>query len=195
MSCFTKSFVYERKMCTYFLSRYTHVSHSRSKQRNKWSESLSTYTQIFSPKKPGFPPYKILPKIFWLLFTFILCNFSVNADPTIFSKKQFNWFFTHKNFKKWALKVSHNHPRPFFLTSQPRPQPTVQNWFFILWNLVTRHLFSYLWLHLYLVLTGHCTENMKEGVMSSIAIAFRHLYLFSLGPKCDWRNSKHLCHS
>ena len=27
---------------------------------------------------------------------------------------------------------------------QPRPQPTAQNWFFILWNLGTRHLFSYL---------------------------------------------------
>ena len=32
-----------------------------------------------------------------------------------------------------------------FSTVQPRPQPTAQNWFSILWNLGTRHLFSYLW--------------------------------------------------
>ena len=31
-----------------------------------------------------------------------------------------------------------------YFLSQPRPQPTAQNWFFILWNLGTRHLFSYL---------------------------------------------------
>ena len=42
-------------------------------------------------------------------------------------------------------KVAHNRPRPFYSTVQPRPQPTAQNWFSILWNLGTRHLFSYLW--------------------------------------------------
>ena len=31
--------------------------------------------------------------------------------------------------KKWAPKVAHNRPRPFFPTVQPRPQPTAQNWF------------------------------------------------------------------
>ena len=44
-----------------------------------------------------------------------------------------------------ASKVAHNRPRPFYFTVQPRPQPTAQNWFFISWNLGTRHLFSYLW--------------------------------------------------
>jgi hypothetical protein len=44
-----------------------------------------------------------------------------------------------------ASKVAHNRPRPFYFTVQPRPQPTAQNQFFILWNLGTRHLFSYLW--------------------------------------------------
>ena len=36
---------------------------------------------------------------------------------------------------------------PFISQSSPEhsPQPTAQNWFFILWNLRTRHLFSYLW--------------------------------------------------
>ena len=38
---------------------------------------------------------------------------------------------------KTGLKFAHNWPRPFYFT--------VQNWFFILWNLGTRHLFSYLW--------------------------------------------------
>ena len=47
--------------------------------------------------------------------------------------------------KKQASKVTHNRPRPFFPTVQPRQQPTAQNWFSISWNLGTRHLFSYLW--------------------------------------------------
>jgi hypothetical protein len=50
----------------------------------------------------------------------------------------------HKNFKKRASKVAHNRPKPFYFTLQPRPQPTAQNLFNILWNLGTKHLFSYL---------------------------------------------------
>ena len=69
---------------------------------------------------------KYFPKKFWLLFTFILCNF-IN-------------FLSIK-----TSKVAHNRPRPFFPTVQPRLQPTAQNWFSISWNLGTRHLFSYLW--------------------------------------------------
>ena len=42
-------------------------------------------------------------------------------------------------------KVAHNWLRPFYFTVKPRPKPTAQNWFFILRNLGTRHLFSYLW--------------------------------------------------
>ena len=53
-------------------------------------------------------------------------------------------FFDPKKVKKLASKVAHNRPRPFYSTVQPRPQPTAQNWFSILWNLGTRHLFSYL---------------------------------------------------
>ena len=54
-------------------------------------------------------------------------------------------FFDPEKVKKWALKVAHNRPRTiYYFTVQPRPQPTDQNWFFILWNLETRHLFSYL---------------------------------------------------
>ena len=68
-----------------------------------------------------------------------------STDANIFSK----FFFVNRNFTKWDSKVAHNQPRPFYLTVQPRPQPTAQNWFFILWNLGTRHLVSYLWLYAY----------------------------------------------
>ena len=54
-------------------------------------------------------------------------------------------FFDPEKVKKQASKVAHNPPNPLFFTVQSRPQPTAQNWFFILWNLGTRHLFSYLW--------------------------------------------------
>ena len=50
-----------------------------------------------------------------------------------------------QNMKKLPSKVAHNRPRLFYFTVQPRPQPTAQNQFVILWNLGTRHLFSYLW--------------------------------------------------
>ena len=53
-------------------------------------------------------------------------------------------FLVHKNFKKRASKVAHNQPRPFYFTDQHTTQPTAQNWFFILCNLGTRYLFSYL---------------------------------------------------
>ena len=67
-----------------------------------------------------------------------------SADAIVFSKKLKKNFFDPEKVKKWASKVAHNRPRPFYFTVQPRPQPTAQNWFFILWNLGTRHLFSYL---------------------------------------------------
>ena len=56
--------------------------------------------------------------------------------------------------KKRDSKVAHNRPRPFHFTVQSRPQPTAQNWFFMLWNLGTRHLFSYLWIQsIYILFT------------------------------------------
>ena len=70
-----------------------------------WSRPSCIYTQIFSPKKTGFP------KKFRLLFTFILCNFSVQTLKSFFLN--LNQFFVHKNFKKQASKVANNHPDPF----------------------------------------------------------------------------------
>ena len=38
------------------------------------------YIEMFSPKKTGFSPIKnTFQFFFWLLFTFILCNFSVQT--------------------------------------------------------------------------------------------------------------------
>ena len=97
--------------------------------------------------------FNFSPKIkqFFHFFGFIkfkkiyLCKKGImqlfSADAIVFSKK----ILTPKKWKKQASKVAHNGPRPFFFTVQPRPQPTAQNWFFILCNFGTRHLFSYLW--------------------------------------------------
>ena len=81
-----------------------------------------------------------------------------SADARVFSKK----FFDLEKVKKRASKVAHNGPRPFYFTVQPRPQPTAQNWFFILWNLGTRHLFSYLWLKPFLVYPTVFWINMTQ---------------------------------
>ena len=61
-----------------------------------------------------------------------------------FSKQLRNFFLTPKTWKKLPSKVAHNQPTPFYFTVHPRPQLTTQNYFFILKNLGTRHLFSYL---------------------------------------------------
>ena len=54
------------------------VAESTDKRTDVWSRPSCIYTQIFSPKKNWFFPHKIyFPKFVWLLFTFILCNFSV----------------------------------------------------------------------------------------------------------------------
>ena len=87
---------------------------------------------------------KILPKknnFFFYLFFY--ATFQCGRCSVF--KKVLKGFFDPQKVKKRASKVAHNQPRPFFPTVQPRPQPTAQNWCFILWNLGTRYLFSYLW--------------------------------------------------
>ena len=49
-----------------------------------------------------------------------------SADAIVFSKK-FKKKFDPEKVKKWASKVAHSRPRPFYFTVQPRPQPTAQN--------------------------------------------------------------------
>ena len=107
---------------------------SRDKRTDVWSRPSCIYTQIVSPKKNWFFSHKkYFPKIFWHVFTFILYNFSERTLK--YFKKKLNQSFLYKNFKERTSKVAHN---------RPRPQPTAQNWFLKLWNLGTRHLFSYL---------------------------------------------------
>ena len=62
-----------------------------------------------------------------------------------------------KKVKKRASKVAHNRPRPFYFTAQ--------NWFFILWNLGTRHLFSYLWLLIYFFLKKFLPSVLLSDTM------------------------------
>ena len=82
------------------------------KRTDVWSRPSCIYTQIFSPKKPGFSPIKnTFQKILTFVYLYSMQLFS--ADPKIFSKKNLNCFFVHKNFKKLASKVAHNWPRPF----------------------------------------------------------------------------------
>ena len=112
---------------------------------------------------------KFFPKIIFF-FTFFQCNFSVRTLQCF----QF-FFFAHEKLKKPPKKVAQNRPRPLFPTVQPRPQPTAQNWIFILWNLGTRHLFSYLWLEL--------SENICSGKYCNIVFIAvmwpRHFISFS----------------
>ena len=56
-----------------------------------------------------------------------------------------NFFLTPKKWKNRQKKLLIIGPDPFLSQSSPDQRPTAQNWFFILWNLGTRHLFSYLW--------------------------------------------------
>ena len=51
------------------------------KRTDVWSRPSCIYNQIFSPKKTTVfsPIKKYFPIFFWLLFTFILCNFSVQT--------------------------------------------------------------------------------------------------------------------
>ena len=46
-----------------------------------------------------------------------------SSDPVVFSKM--NFFFDPEKGKKWASKVAHNQPRPFYSTVQPWPQPKI----------------------------------------------------------------------
>ena len=52
-----------------------------------------------------------------------------SADAKVFSNK-FKKNFDPEKVKKRASKVAHNRPKPFL--TQPKPQPTAQNRFFIL---------------------------------------------------------------
>ena len=51
-----------------------------------------------------------------------------------------NYFFTHENFKKWASKVAHNRPKPFFSQSSPAHSPE------LIFHIINMsYLLPYLW--------------------------------------------------
>ena len=95
-----------RQSFIWFIGEYTVIIQSNcnfwwatttDKRTDVWSGPSCIYTQIFSPNKTWFFLHKkYFPSFFWILFTFILCNFSVQT----FFKKILNWFFVCKNWKK-----------------------------------------------------------------------------------------------
>ena len=76
-----------------------------------YCEGLSTYTQIFSPKKTGFSPVKNSSQFFFD-FCLPLSYATFQCGPYNIFKKSLNKFFAHENLKKRASKVAHNRPSP-----------------------------------------------------------------------------------
>ena len=90
------------------------VCHSRSKQRT--DQRVLVLTFKFLALRNWFFPRK---KYFLNFFDFCLLLFYATFQwgPYNFFKKIPNYFLTHENFKKWASKVPHNRPKPFFSQS------------------------------------------------------------------------------
>ena len=94
-----------------------------------WSEGLSTYIEIFSPKKTGFSPVKNTSQIFFFLLflTFILCNFSVR---TKFFFEIFEFcLWIHKNGSQKLLIIG---PKLFFHKYGPAAQTSPELIFHII---------------------------------------------------------------
>ena len=123
---------------------HTHsIANSSLFPTSLYLHSNSTQILALKIKKWFFWKKKIFPKNFFFFFTFFLCNFSVRT--LWYFQKNFDFFFTLKKWKNGPQKLLIIGPDPFISQSSPDQRPTAQNWFFILWNLGTRHLFSYLW--------------------------------------------------
>jgi hypothetical protein len=54
-------------------------------------------------------------------FSYLFSMQLFSADAMVFSKKKIKKNFDPEKVKKWASKVAHNRPRPFYFTVQPRP--------------------------------------------------------------------------
>ena len=114
----------------------------------------SNSTQILALKKTGFFTFSDSKKNFQKKnYKIIMQLFS--ADAIMFLKKFKKIFFTPKKWKNGPQKLLIIGPDPFISQSSPDQRPTAQNWFFILWNLGTRHLFSYL--------CSCCEQSAKTG--------------------------------
>ena len=99
---------------------------------------------VFLKKKKSFQ------NLFLFFLPFFYATFQCGRYGVF--KKKFKNFLTQKKWKNRPKKLLIIGPDPFISQSIPDQRPPAQNWFFILWNLGTRHLFSYLWYyHFHLV--------------------------------------------
>ena len=105
------------------------------------------------------------------------------ANPTIFSKKFQIIFLPIKTLKNWDSKVAHEWHKPCFSQSSPA-QPTIQNWFFMLWICPKTHLFSYLWF--LATLWGPVEVFNSYSRLEKMAIQMK-MILLSLG-KFKWKS-------
>ena len=111
----------------------------------------------FSPKKNWFFHFFGLKKKFSKKnYKIIMQLFS--ADAIMFLKKFLKFFFTPKKWKNGPQKLLIIGPDPFISQTSQDQRPTAQNWFFILWNLGTRHLFSYLCIYYYFKRLRHSSK-------------------------------------
>jgi hypothetical protein len=107
----------QKDMCSKSISwQRLGLRHSRSQQR--------TDQRVLVLKLKFLARKKYFPKLFWLFFTFILCNFSVRMLQ--YFQTNFRFTFCPWKHKKQASKVAHNQPQ----TTARLPKPA-QNWFFI----------------------------------------------------------------
>ena len=66
-----------------------------------------------------------------------------SVDAIVFSKK-FKKKFDPEKGKKWASKVAHNWPKPFFFIVQPRPQLRI-DFSYYKYVCPKTHMSPYLW--------------------------------------------------
>ena len=118
----------------------------------------SNSTQILALKKMVFLKKKHLPKFFFSFLPFFYATFQCGRYGVF--KIILKNFLTPKKWKNRPKKLLIIGPDPFISQSSPDQRPTAQNWFFISWNLGTRHLFSYLCIWKYDYGSAECEWHM-----------------------------------
>ena len=98
---------------------------------------LSTYIEIFSPKKTGFSPVKNTSQnCFYFFLPLFYATFQCRRY-NIF-KKKLDLFYAHEIIKERASEVAHNWPQFFFhkysLAAQTSPE--------LIFHIIKWHLFS-----------------------------------------------------
>ena len=88
---------------------------------------------------------------------------------------------TPKKWKNGPQKLLIIGPNPFFSQSSQDQRPTAQNWFFILWNLGTRHLFSYLW-----YVCANCINLSTKVCLFFVSLLTLELVFFTQWQSVRW---------